>query len=897
MKTSIKCLFVCVLLGTFLMSCEEELNYHHVAIESTEGGYIRVIYDDPKSSVDISSYQSLTIDIAEGYTATAYAYPDEYGNYVFMGWYEAAKLVSTESHYDFGAYNDFSLTAKFTKQSLIVLSRSEGGKVAFKETSDTLMRALPGDSVTVIATPDDGYGFVGWYTKTDDEEFLADGSDDSPSETIVSADNIYTFEVSEDVELFARFAKKVVVTLDVLGNGEARFEDSSEKSLEFFPGDSVTVIATPEDGYYFNCWSSIWGFSSDSIYSFVVPFDMTVTAVFSEIPTVSIACSEDGMVAFQNSSETSMGILPGTDVTVIASPNAGFGFKGWFIVNDWYESLVSTDATYTFTVSEDISLVAKFYRLPEMVDLGLSVKWANYNVGATSPEEYGGYYAWGEIEEKGYYDFRTYKWCYGGSDFMAKYCVNSNNGTVDGKYVLELEDDVAYVAWGNDWRMPTTAEQRELYEKCTWEWTTLNGVNGSKVTGPNGNSIFLPVAGFKSYGTYINDNDFGCYWSSSVCSFYSNHAYNMNIGGAGISFFRDIRSTGLTVRPVSGPSIERVVIIEGKEGGSIDININGESSPTGLCAKGEMATVTATPKYGYEFIGWFVVDNPTPISTDTVYTFTVNDNVELIAEFEKLAVISINSKGNGSVSFENSTETTMIVKPNTPVTIVACPEEGFAFQGWYVDGKSVSTDANYTFIVSEDIALVAIFIDEDSLVDLGLPSGVKWATRNVGATFPEEYGDYFAWGETSVKPGYGPASSVTHNLSKSELESRGIIDADGNLTAAYDAATVNWGDNWRMPTSDEVNELISECTWNWTTQNGVHGYKVTGRNGNYIFLPAAGSYSGSMFYGADTDGYYWSATPYYYNNTHAFYLIFNSGRYYKNDNYRYGGKSVRPVAK
>ena len=131
---------------------------------------------------------------------------------------------------------------------------------------------------------------------------------------------------------------------------------------------------------------------------------------------------------------------------------------------------------------------------------------------------------------------------------------------------------------------------------------------------------------------------------------------------------------------------------------------------------------------------------------------------------------------------------------------------------------------------------------EESLVfeavDLGL--SVKWAGCNVGADSPEEYGDYFAWGETTTKSDYSSSTSITYGLSISELESRGIIGADSQLAPAYDAATVNWGDDWRMPTLGEIKELIDRCTWEWTSVNGVSGQKVTGPKGNSIFLPAVG---------------------------------------------------------
>ena len=179
-------------------------------------------------------------------------------------------------------------------------------------------------------------------------------------------------------------------------------------------------------------------------------------------------------------------------------------------------------------------------------------------------------------------------------------------------------------------------------------------------------------------------------------------------------------------------------------------------------------------------------------------------------------------------------------------------------------------------------------------VDLGL--SVMWATCNVGASSPEEYGDYFAWGETTTKSSYDEDNSTTHGLSTSTLQSRGIIGSDGNLTAAYDAATANWGGSWRMPTLDEIKELLNNCTWTWTTQNGVNGRKVTGPSGNSIFLPAAGGRYGTDLYDAGSRGDYWSATP-DSNGDLACNLYFGSDNYDWGDYYfRDLGHSVRPVS-
>ena len=178
-------------------------------------------------------------------------------------------------------------------------------------------------------------------------------------------------------------------------------------------------------------------------------------------------------------------------------------------------------------------------------------------------------------------------------------------------------------------------------------------------------------------------------------------------------------------------------------------------------------------------------------------------------------------------------------------------------------------------------------------IDLGL--SVKWASCNVGAESPEDYGSYFAWGETGEKSSYTESTSVTYGLSIDELESRGIIDANGNLTAAYDAAATNWGGSWRMPTKAEQDELCNNCTWSWTTQNGVNGYRVTGPNSNSIFLPAAGFRYYTSLSNEGSGGDYWSATP-YSNSYRAYGLYFDSDDYYWSSYERYNGFVVRPVS-
>lgn len=175
-------------------------------------------------------------------------------------------------------------------------------------------------------------------------------------------------------------------------------------------------------------------------------------------------------------------------------------------------------------------------------------------------------------------------------------------------------------------------------------------------------------------------------------------------------------------------------------------------------------------------------------------------------------------------------------------------------------------------------------INGHEYVDLGL--SVKWATCNVGANKPEDYGNYYAWGETSTKSSYTESNSKTYG--------KQMYDIKGN--SQYDAARANWGGSWRLPTKTECQELVDRCTWKWTTQNGVNGYKVTGPNGNSIFLSAAGRRYESSLYGAGELGYYWSSTPIDGYDNNASYIFFNSVNTYMNNYNRYYGRSVRPVS-
>ncbi|MBQ3709450.1 MAG: hypothetical protein II887_01965 [Bacteroidales bacterium] len=194
---------------------------------------------------------------------------------------------------------------------------------------------------------------------------------------------------------------------------------------------------------------------------------------------------------------------------------------------------------------------------------------------------------------------------------------------------------------------------------------------------------------------------------------------------------------------------------------------------------------------------------------------------------------------------------------------------------------------------------------EHEYVDLGLPSGTLWATCNVGANAPEEYGDYFAWGETTPKTTYnwstykycnGDINQLTKYCNDASSGYNGFTDDLTSLLPEDDAATVNWGNGWRMPTDAEWTELYQNTTCTWTTQNGVNGRRFTASNGNSLFLPAAGDQWNDEPHYAGSKGYYWSSSLYTDWPNSAWYFYIDSGYYgvgYHGDR-RYGD-TVRPV--
>ena len=240
-------------------------------------------------------------------------------------------------------------------------------------------------------------------------------------------------------------------------------------------------------------------------------------------------------------------------------------------------------------------------------------------------------------------------------------------------------------------------------------------------------------------------------------------------------------------------------------------------------------------------------------------------------------------------------------------TITATANEGYSFANWTENDEVVSTDTTYIFTVTGDRNLVANFeeiIINHDYVDLGLPSGTLWATCNVGANSPEEYGDYFAWGETQPKTDYdwstyqycnGNANTLTKYCNKSEYGYNGYTDDLNTLLLEDDAANVNWGSDWHIPSKADWEELIINTNASWMTINGIRGVLLTASNGNNIFLPAAGyRYDSSI--DAGSFGLYLSNTLYTYEPVKMWEFYFHySDFYYLDSDGRFYGQSVRAV--
>ncbi|MBQ3576658.1 MAG: hypothetical protein IJA28_04490, partial [Coprobacter sp.] len=463
----------------------------------------------------------------------------------------AACLINGESYYEYRNYGQ-SVRAVFGENNevgticSVSASATEGGSA-----TASALEVEQGGSVTLTATPDEGYVFKNWTLGGE----------------VVSTENPYTTTVTANSEYVANFEEivKYNVTASV-NNSDMGSATASASSID--GGGSVTLTATANSGYLFKNWT-LGGevVSTENPYTATITANSEFVANFEEEVSDSgisltkgyrIKHVESGMyLNVENIEEHTRGTNGGVNCVAYAiSNNQIFSFEavgsnfylksksGYYIYcQDLNVDALSKKTALTFTENEDGSYYilngSKYFKVEqvngtyypfgdapadlratwvleeaietppttavynghEYIDLGLpsGIKWATCNVGATTPEEYGDYFAWGETEPKDFYNWNTYKHCVENGDYYSvnSYCPNSDIGVEDNRTILDAEDDAASANWGGSWRMPTKKEQEELLNNCIWSPPSQNGKSGYKIISKiNGNSIFLPAAGF-----------------------------------------------------------------------------------------------------------------------------------------------------------------------------------------------------------------------------------------------------------------------------------------------------------------------------------------------------------------------------------------------------------------
>lgn len=454
----------------------------------------------------------------------------------------------------------------------------------------------------------------------------------------------------------------------------------------------------------------------------------------------------------------------------------------------------------------------------EMVDLGLSVKWRSYNLGAETILGRGHYYAWGETEPKEQYLESNYKW-YKDGDIkqVTKYNLSNPGFTEsDGKYILEPEDDIATAALGGAWRMPTYFEAEELIENCSVEYDAdyyETGIPGfvftSQVLGFEGTTLFMPLTG--SYTKTLRKEDkIMEMWTSTQHIFDGASSLNSiawgfcgNTSNGVVTTLGAYRDIGLPVRPVYDNQHHTL---------GISINETQGSAKSVLEGYDYQLNAQIYPSNGAEQV------------------------IHWASEDESIATVNQDGLVTG-------------VGPGS-VLITANVDNGVcASQIFLINGKQ-----------------------KEEYVDLGL--SVLWATHNIGADSFEKNGDYYAWGETALKPYYSWDDYVwgtqidisTFNFTKYLTQEKyGTVDNLVELESQDDVANVILGDGWRMPTAEEVEELIQNTYigryYNFL-ETGITMYcaesKVPGYEDKFIYFPSAEYAWRDGYY--ENFGTYWSAS-------------------------------------
>lgn len=523
----------------------------------------------------------------------------------------------------------------------------------------------------------------------------------------------------------------------------------------------------------------------------------------------------------------------------------------------------------------------------EWVDLGLpsGIRWAAHNFDSARPDNPGKYYAWGGSGVEAEYS-RENSDCYG---------IPLDN--ISGK----LDYDAVRKRWGRGWRIPTATEFQELMEHCDREYIQQGKSFGIKLTSKvNGQSIFLPLTGYKDGWNEFGTDTEGLYWTATPYSDdYTSYSFHFTQTSGEIYYAQ--RHIGCCIRPVSDKIEEVKMITSGEVAGHNWIDL-GLPSGTRWATTNIDAQDPSKPGKHYSW------GETSPKSSYTesnsinyrkkVDDYSGNSKYDVAAskwgngwrtptrkEFSELVFFCdckyVQQDGRWGMLFTSPKNGESIFLPATGHKEGSSIHEANGCGLYWTSSPGSDTGAHMyqfggalgemsTSDRSYGQAVRAVLekanplevpasgqTDGHEWVDLGLPSGTKWATHNLGARYPEMNGDHFGWGETTdILDTKSPKNDMDNNPNASSIA--------GDPTT--DAATSKWGKGWRTPEKEEFQELIDHCQWEWVTLCGRSGYKVTSKtNGQWIFLPAAGTFTGALLYewpsGTDISGAYWTSTP------------------------------------
>ncbi len=551
----------------------------------------------------------------------------------------------------------------------------------------------------------------------------------------------------------------------------------------------------------------------------------SLTLEVGSMGTIEISGGSGDYLAVSHDDEVATAEVDGNSVIVTA---VGAGTATITV----YDIERQVSATIEVTVEAAQTGICPDGNHPHIIDLGLpsGTKWSCCNVDTEHPENqsptnYGGYYAWGETEVKTDYSWSTYRY---GSRSNPKDIGDNISGT---RY------DVATVKWGSDWKMPTKTQMEELINNCSYENTTINGVNGLKVTGTNGSSIFLPNAGSIEGTELKNLGDLGYYRSSMTYSnnptdiraYYLYNAQRVMVA----SYNGDERNEGMSVRPISAivayrplELLANSVTLSVDDIGSVDIT-SGSGSYTVATTNANVATA--------------VIDG---------------NAVKVTAVGEGTATITVTDTNSGETA---TIEVTVVIPP-----VILCPDD-----------------------------------NHPHIIDMGLPSGTKWACCNVGATAPEGYGDYYAWGETAVKTSYTWRTYSHYDSSSDSFDDLGGNISGTEHDVAKGLWGSNWQLPTLAQLNELRGKCVSEWTtigdvkgYKYTASNGNSIFLPAAgvRSGsNLYFQNVEGQYWSGEFYG------YQGEVPDAYI-LGVYEDDFTIPALPSNENYGVGlGRSVRPV--